>query len=178
MKTSRILAFASLLILLTTLTVCAQQDETAIDQIKERISKLEAIDRDKNTPDDIRILNRGFLKEQRAQLHTLLKNKLDGLVKYQSEVRSALTADQNSVLEKSIRNLEADLRNLESEPPTSVPESAGNGDTRGNPSRATGDGETRADSQPTAKWVPLGAESIRALTPARTIRPELSTKSP
>ena len=44
MKTSRILAFASLLILLTTLTVCAQQDETAIDQIKERISKLEAID--------------------------------------------------------------------------------------------------------------------------------------
>ena len=148
MKTSRILAFASLLILLTTLTVCAQQDETAIDQIKERISKLEAIDRDKNTPDDIRILNRGFLKEQRAQLHTLLKNKLDGLVKYQSEVRSALTADQNSVLEKSIRNLEADLRNLESEPPTSVLESAGNGDTRGNPSRAAGEGETRADSQP------------------------------
>ena len=148
MKTSRILAFVSLLILLTTLTVRAQQDETVINQIKERISKLEAIDRDKNTPDDIRILNRGFLKEQRAQLHTLLKNKLDGLVKYQSDVRSALTPDQNSVLEKSIRSLEADLRNLENDPPDGVPKSAGNGDTQGNPSRAGGDGETRGDSQP------------------------------
>src|SRR5437773_12158707 len=97
MKTSRILAFASLLILLTTLTVCAQQDEKTIDQIKERISKLEAIDRDKKKPYEIRILNRGFLKEQRAQIHTLPKNKIDGFVKQHSEVRSSLTIDQNSV---------------------------------------------------------------------------------
>ena len=45
MKSSRIIAFVSLFILVTALTVGAQQDDTAINQLKERISKLEAVDR-------------------------------------------------------------------------------------------------------------------------------------
>jgi hypothetical protein len=87
----------------------AQQPDS-INQLKEQIKQMEAIDRDPATPADIKSLNRDFLKARRIKLHDLLLKNLEALRKYQSNFRSSLTAEESKVVEGSIQDLERALQ--------------------------------------------------------------------
>jgi hypothetical protein len=87
----------------------AQQPDS-INQLKEQIKQMEAVDRDPATPADVKSLNRDFLKTRRAQLHDLLVKNLDALRKYQANLGSSLTPEETKVVESSIQDLEQALQ--------------------------------------------------------------------
>lgn len=113
------------LILIAAVLCSAQQPTASIPNLKEQIAKLEQIDQDPATPDDVKTLNRRFLNERRSQLYGLLKQRLDTLRKYQATVKAMLSSDENKTIEDSIAEIQTDLRRL----PPSVNSSDGNGST-------------------------------------------------
>src|SRR6266550_2340594 len=86
----------------------AQQPDS-ISQLKEQIRQMEAVEHDPAIPSDMKSLNRDFLKARRTQLHDLLVKNLEALRKYQSNLSSSLTAEENKVVESSIQELERAL---------------------------------------------------------------------
>lgn len=117
-KQSRVMVAASLLLVLViTLSpislMLAQQRPDSISQLKEQIARLEAIDKDKDTTDEVRSINRGFLKERRAQLVVTLKKRIEALRKYKSIVQSSLSLTENQTLESLVEDLEAEIKSVE-----------------------------------------------------------------
>lgn len=98
-----------------------QQEVTSIVQLKEQIAKLEAVDRDENTPDEVRSVNRSFLEERRTQLKALLEKRVKALQSYLETVSSSLTADEKQRVESSIRSVSIELQNLGGNTQTSLP---------------------------------------------------------
>jgi hypothetical protein len=107
----------------------AQQPNATIDEVKKQISKLEAVENDPETPDEIRNLNRKFLSERKAELATLLRKRIVALRTYQATVSTALKPEEQELLQASLRELEQDLQalgakaNIASASPTAGPQS-------------------------------------------------------
>ncbi|SRR6266516_1018126 len=89
------------------------QPET-IEEITTAIRKLEAIDQNPATPQEIRGLNRGFLAERRAKLLLLLVGKRQSRIDYLSTATSALTSDQIVRVEQEISDLDTKIKQLQS----------------------------------------------------------------
>ena len=113
MKTHRVSVARTLGLILLAATLCwAQQPVASVRILKEQIQQLETIDRDPATSDDVKILNRRFLNERRSNLRVVLRQRIETLRKYQTNVKSALTAEENKILEDSIAELEKTCKTL------------------------------------------------------------------
>jgi len=98
----------------------AQQPQTdSIDQLKEQIRRMETVDRDPSTPDEVRNLNRQFLNARRQQLRDLVAKRINELRAYQMKMDSVLSGDEKRLIESSIEQLEASVRDQENLPGTS-----------------------------------------------------------
>lgn len=109
----RSLVYVCGLILLTVGPCLAQQQSAAASDLKEQIRKLEAAERDPAMPPEAKTLTDGFLNERRAQLRAALQKKVDALRKYQLAVKDSLTAEENRLVAETIRDLEAELHDLD-----------------------------------------------------------------
>lgn len=99
------------LVLQSVFPVWAQQRDP-IDQAKQHIQLLEAVDKDPTTSPEAKSLNRRFLRERRLELQTLLTKAITGLRDYQARVGSSLTRDEIEAVETSIRAFEKALQEL------------------------------------------------------------------
>ncbi len=114
MKTSaKILLLTFAFILFLSATGRAQEQVASISKIEEQIQQMEIIDRDPNTPYDLKGINRGFLRERRVQLRAALQKRLSALREYRTKFQDALKSNENQVVEESIRTLENKLRGIE-----------------------------------------------------------------
>lgn len=102
----------------TTLPICppvfAQQREESIARLKEIISAMEAVEKSDGTPERVKEVNESFLRVRRAQLQDALRREIEGLRNYASTLKSSLNVEDQQSVENSIRELESELRQLES----------------------------------------------------------------
>lgn len=91
----------------------AQDQGASISKIEEQIQQMEIIDRDPNTPYDLKDINRGFLRERRVQLRAALQKRISALQDYRAKFQNGLKSSENQVIEESIKTLENKLRGLE-----------------------------------------------------------------
>lgn len=91
----------------------AQDQVASISKLEEQIQQMEIIDRDPNTPIDVKNINRGFLGERRLELRAALQKRISSLRDYRTKFQGALKPNENQVIEESIRTLENKLRGLE-----------------------------------------------------------------
>jgi hypothetical protein len=100
-------------ILLATWTSLAQRSQPgSVDELKRQIAKLEEIERNPDTPTEVKHLNRTFLESRRVDLRGLLANRIGALRSYLSSNGGILKPSEVKVVEDSIRGLEAELQNL------------------------------------------------------------------
>lgn len=101
---------------LAVVNAAAQQpapDSTAqLDNLRAAVSKLRAVDRDPNTPDDIRAFNREVLREKEAQLRPLLETKRKQWRTYLSERAGELSEEQIRRIGASVVELDKELAQL------------------------------------------------------------------
>jgi hypothetical protein len=122
MKTHRVSLPRTCGIILLAATLCwAQQPAASVSNLREQIQQLESIDRDPATSDDVKTLNRRFLNERRSLLRTVLQQRIETLRKYQTTVKTSLTAEENKIVEDSIVELEKEVRDLDREIKASQP---------------------------------------------------------
>lgn len=97
--------------LVVNLGVRAQQTskELSIEELKQQIVKLQAIEADPTMPTDVRAINRTFLEQRRTQLRALLQKNIDELQRYREAASSALTADEIKLLNATIAERQNDL---------------------------------------------------------------------
>jgi hypothetical protein len=133
------------LVILLGVQCIAQQPAPTITQLKEQIARMELIDRDANTSEEVRHINQGFLRERRVQLQSLIMAKLEALRKYQGDLDKSLSSQEQQVIANAIQELDQELRLLKNSlPPSKVTESPA-GETVGNGS--TGTSSSQMDSQ-------------------------------
>jgi hypothetical protein len=84
----------------------------SLDKLREQYEQLLAIDRDPSTSAAEREVNRPFLEQRRAQLGDALKAKLATMRRYQANASALLTEQERGQLAQSIRDAEAQLRDL------------------------------------------------------------------
>jgi len=75
------------LMLQSVFPIWAQQMDP-IDQAKQQIQLLEAVDKDPTASPEAKSINRRFLRERRLQLQALLTKAITGLRDYQARVGS------------------------------------------------------------------------------------------
>jgi hypothetical protein len=112
------------LILVGAILCSAQQPASSVRTLKEQVAKLEAIDRNPETSEEVRTLNRKFLNERRSQLQAALALRLETLRKYHLTVKALLSADENKVVEESIAEVERDIEDLKNKTGTSDADTA------------------------------------------------------
>src|SRR5882757_5800055 len=88
------------------------QQNVSVDQLREQIAKLTAINNDPATSSEVRKINLGFLEERRKQLLDLLRRKLDALKTYQTNVKGILSTAEEQLVAKSIGEAENEIREL------------------------------------------------------------------
>lgn len=92
------------------INVDAQQSSAdSVETLREQVRKLEQIDRDPNTPPEVRKLNQSFLTERRSQLQTLSQKRIDSLRSYLASVKATLTVEETQQVERAIGDLERNL---------------------------------------------------------------------
>lgn len=116
------LLFLSCFILLASWPVCGQQTQESpaqrfatsikkeVQHRKEQIHKMETTEIKDDLVKDLHVL---FIDEQREKLNKFLNEKIESLEKYQST--SALPEQQKQVLERLIKDLQSERRDLGSE---------------------------------------------------------------
>ncbi|HEU0143910.1 MAG TPA: hypothetical protein VFQ47_03915, partial [Nitrososphaera sp.] len=104
-------------ILLSSIAINGQQasKDTTIFKLKEDIQRLELIDRDLDTPAEVKQINSKFLRERRIQLQTLLQKRINSLQTYLTTIGSTLTSEESQVVANSIQKLKVELETLISE---------------------------------------------------------------
>lgn len=116
-RRARIFRMALVLFLITTVTlltpiniVFAQQD--SIKQLKDEIAKMTEIENRTDVTPEVRQTNAQFLRERRNRLKAMLQGRIDALREYRATIGSALSADEIKVIEKSVQDLDSELRQL------------------------------------------------------------------
>ncbi|HYE14325.1 MAG TPA: hypothetical protein VD968_07795 [Pyrinomonadaceae bacterium] len=94
----------------------SQPKDVSVNQLREEIAKLEAVENDPSTPPEVRELNRSFLQQRRRQLNALLQTRAASLRQYLSRMKGHLTPDEVKVVERSIDDLEQGLSAAETTP--------------------------------------------------------------
>lgn len=116
MKTTglRLLAFGLLLLLAA--DAAARQDArdpaAALESLRAAVAKFRAIDRDPNTPADIRAFNREILAEKEAQLRPLLEARRRQWRDYISDRAADLSEEQIRRAQASVVEIDAELRQM------------------------------------------------------------------
>jgi hypothetical protein len=111
MKLNRISAIA-LVILLGVMSITqAQKPEPNIRQVEDEIAKLSAIDRNTETPTEIRAINRSFLEERKKRLRSMLEQRIATLREYRRLV--SFSDSESRLLEETIKTSERELRDLD-----------------------------------------------------------------
>jgi hypothetical protein len=113
-----------LLAILFVLLVCqlAQGQRSAtIEELRDQIQKLVAIDTDPAASTEVRNLNRGFLQQRRKQLVVLLKQRLTSFQSYQATVGGMLTPEETKTLAARIQNTLEEIKRLEPDQPAGAP---------------------------------------------------------
>jgi hypothetical protein len=113
-----VLLLAYAITLLPMQFAAAQQPQAdAVEQLKEQIKRLEAVDRDASISEEVRLLNHKFLDSRRQQLWDLVDKRIADLRAYQTKMESTISADEKALIETSIQQLQASVRGLDSLPP-------------------------------------------------------------
>lgn len=144
--------------------VLAQQSqETQANQLREQIAALETVERDETAPAEVKLANRRFLGEHRTLLRGLLQKQIEGWRRYLAVAGPNLSAGQKEEVEKTVRDLEAELQRVGQ---AATPEATSTTATA-NPSAA---------ARPTAtQTIPTGG--VAALPPSN-LRAALSAPPP
>jgi len=85
------------------------QQSPSLESLKEQIRTLEQIDRDPNTPPEVKTLNQSFLAERRSQLRDLTQKRIDSLRAYLSSVRASLSSSEIERVQQAIDELQTSL---------------------------------------------------------------------
>jgi len=104
-----VLTIVALLFICVTRLEAQQSTTVSIDSLKEQIRDLEQIDRDPNTPPEVKTLNQSFLAERRVQLRELSQKRIDSLRAYLARVRANLSASEIERVQRTIDELQQNL---------------------------------------------------------------------
>lgn len=85
----------------------------SISKIREDYERLLAVERNPETPPEVREMNQNFLNQRRAQLVAALRTRINALRMYQASLVSTLSGDENQAVEKSVSRLIEELQALE-----------------------------------------------------------------
>lgn len=125
---SQILCVLCIAAMLAPVVVVAQQQAISTQKLREQITLMEAVDKDSNTTDEVRALNRTLLDERRKQLASRLVQELEGLKKYEQTVAASLTAIERQKISNLFSSLQQELESLKNEssisadaPPETIP---------------------------------------------------------
>jgi hypothetical protein len=97
------------------------QQSATIEELRDQIQKLVAIETDPATSTEIRNLNQGFLQQRRKQLLVLLKQRLTSFQSYRTTVGGMLTPEETKTLGARIQNTLEEIKRLESDQPAGAP---------------------------------------------------------
>ena len=111
-KLSRHLCLATLTLLLA--TFASAQQSPSIEQLRQQIQALIAVENDPATGPDVRKINHGFVEKRRRELLTLLKARLRALLDYQKTVNGVLTAEESRAVAGEIQNTTGEIESLDS----------------------------------------------------------------
>ncbi|MDQ3745778.1 MAG: hypothetical protein M3444_15485 [Acidobacteriota bacterium] len=90
-------------------SVAPQPQDSQAAQLREQIDALESVERDASTPPEVRLANRRFIGERRALLRALLQKQAEGWRKYLALAGPHLNPQEKAGVEKTLRDLEAEL---------------------------------------------------------------------
>src|SRR5258708_25714442 len=116
MRLNRLKPIALVVVLGVLSITRAQQPEPNTRQIEEEIAKLSAIDRNIETPAEIRTINRSFLEERKKRLRSILAQRIATLREYRRLV--ALSDSEGRLLDETIQTADKELRDLGDELPS------------------------------------------------------------
>ena len=112
MRFLRLLLIVVSLILPSVSLAAQPPKELTVAQLREEIQKLLVVERDVNTPAEVRDLNRIFLKKRRIQLQELLQKNVAGLKKYLATLEASLSPEEKLIVQNTITNAEKELQAL------------------------------------------------------------------
>jgi hypothetical protein len=161
MKSRFITAAVGALLFLTALSAQAQQQAASAPELRKQIQELVVIDRSDSAPEEVKTVNRKFLKERRTQLGLLLERRVSALQKYLESTRAILGPSEKKEVQETIRDLEKEIRDLSAEDSID-PGSAETATTGTTPIRRPS-GNTVASSA-------AGTDSVSAIDPATVVR--------
>ena len=161
----RIFRMALVLFLITTITllapiniVFAQQD--SIKQLRDEIALMTEIQKRPDTTPEVKQANAQFLRERRNRLKAMLQGRMDALREYRATIGSALSAEEIKVIEKSVQDLESELRQVDGTPNTSPV------------------GVTVATAAPIVGTTPAQPQVTAAVTPAAPVQSDCYPDAP
>jgi hypothetical protein len=89
------------------------QDGTATQKLRAQIALMEKVDKDPNTLEETRDLNRNLLAAKRAELAERLTKEIDGLQKYSQAMESSLSVDDKEKIATRISSLRHEREGLQ-----------------------------------------------------------------
>jgi hypothetical protein len=89
------------------------QDGITTQKLREKIALMEKVDKDPNTPDETKDLNRNLLVTTRADLAERLTKEIDGLQKYSQTMEGSLSAGDKEKITTRISSLRQEREALQ-----------------------------------------------------------------
>jgi len=93
---------------------------SSINKLREDYERLLAVERNPETPPEVREINQNFLSERRAQLVAALRTRINALRMYQASIAGSLAPDEKRAVEGSIGKLVEELESLQPRPAAAV----------------------------------------------------------
>ena len=109
-RTALILLLTTSLLSSLPLNIKAQQDP--VKELKEQIAVLTEVQKRPGTTSEVKQINARALRERQRQLVAALQGKIQALREYREAAGKALNSDDNQLIEKSIRDLESELKTV------------------------------------------------------------------
>jgi hypothetical protein len=100
------------LLALAPLNFAFAQQQDSIKRLKEQIAVMAEIQNRPDVPVEVKETNASFLRERRQRLRAMLQSRVDAMRAYRGTAGIGLTAEEFSVIDKSIQSLESELQDL------------------------------------------------------------------
>jgi len=150
-------------------TAQAQQPQSdSVESLIQQIRSLELIERDSNTPAEVKKLNQTFLAERRGRLQQLVQNRIDSLRAYLTSVSGVLTAEETQKVQGAIDDLERMRADFKVNP---TPLSVATADPVSNSTAETPDAVPSARVAGATSAEVASATSVEATAPVPTPTP-------